>query len=125
MVIQLRSYGLFFMLWLVVGSCAQQNNSSKIHFDLSQIDSEGLWGEADGKVAVDYEFCIPADPALQAEVMAIDTTVSLMKGSRGRIGCTEGQWLCVGSTHQPNYKKVLEKLAALDYVERIERTFYE
>jgi len=48
-----------------------------------------------------------------------------MAGSPGRIGCDKQSWLIVGSTHQPNYKRVLYDLASLTYVAKIQETFWE
>jgi hypothetical protein len=48
-----------------------------------------------------------------------------MAGSPGRIGCGKTSWLIVGSTHQPNYKRVLYDLASLTYVAKIQETFWE
>ena len=43
----------------------------------------------------------------------------------GDPGCGPGQWLVVGSTHQPGWRVVLERLAALPYVARIDRAVFE
>ncbi|WP_442485671.1 hypothetical protein [Aeoliella sp. SH292] len=99
--------------------------TSKIQFDLTTIDSDGLRGPADGKVAVAYEFVIPDTPQHREEVRAIDPSVQFMPGSRGRVGAGEGEGLCVGSTHQAEWREVLTKLAALPYVERIEQCWFE
>lgn len=99
--------------------------SAKITFDLRQLDDAGLIGPADGKVALSYEFCIPSTAACEAEVRAIDPSVQLARGSRGRIGCVPDQTLCIGSTHQPHFRRVLESLAALSYVARIDQCFFE
>jgi hypothetical protein len=96
----------------------------KIRLDFKNLDAEGLSGKQDGKVAVNYEFCIPNDPKKWKEVLRIDPSAT-RQGSRGRIGCTEHQWLVIGSTHQKNYQRVLYQLASLPYVERIEQTFWE
>ena len=40
-------------------------------------------------------------------------------GSRGRIGAGPGACLCIGSTHGPGWRDVLEALAALPDVGRI------
>ena len=45
--------------------------------------------------------------------------------SPGRIGCGDDQVLCIGETHQPEWRTVLEQLAALDYVEQINQSFAE
>jgi hypothetical protein len=74
---------------------------------------------------VHYEFCIPADEPRADEVRAIDPTARLMRGSRGRIACTQGQVLVLGYTHQPRHREVLERLANLPYVERIAEAVFE
>lgn len=95
---------------------------SKIEFDYSRIDDDGL---NRGEVAIDYEFCIPAEDHHLHEVLAIDEDARVMKSSKGRIGCTSQQWLCILSTHHPKWKERLYAIASLPYVERILQTFYE
>jgi hypothetical protein len=97
----------------------------KIHFDLNALDEAGLFGPPDGLRALDYEFCIPDRPDYVARVQAIDPSLRTYAGSRGRVGCTPGERLCLGNTHQPGYRGVLEALAALPYVTRIEQAFFE
>lgn len=92
---------------------------AKIAFDLSVIDAEGLHGPANGRVARGYEFCMPDNEATAAEVRAIDRTIQLSRAP-GRIGCTSGQLLAIGHTHQPDWLGVLTRLARLPYVRRIE-----
>jgi heat shock protein HslJ len=99
--------------------------TAKINFDLGTIHDTGLTGPPDGLVAVAYEFCIPATPEHLPEVQRIDPTVQAQPGAPGRIGCGAGELLCIGSTHQPNWRSVLQELAALDYVTRIDRFFAE
>lgn len=94
----------------------------KIGFDTSTLDASGL---RNGEVALDYEYCIPATPAAEADVRKIDPDVRLMKQSRGRIGCSPTQWLCISTTHHPDWQKRLEGIAALSFVERIIETHYE
>lgn len=93
-----------------------------ILFDYAGIDEFGL---RHGESAVDYEFCIPANPDALAEVSRIEPDVRVMKNSKGRVGCTDEQWLCIANTHDPAWKKKLFAIAALPYVERILETFYE
>jgi hypothetical protein len=97
----------------------------KIRFDLSILNDDGLYGPPDGLRSLHYEFCIPATDMHVAEVSAIDPSVEIMRGSRGRIGCADDQFLCVGSTHQPGFREVLTGLAGLPYIERIEQWFGE
>ena len=99
--------------------------ADKVHLDLSGVDGDGLHGPPNGLRALSYEFCIPARPDLADDVRAIDRTVQVDRSSRGRIGCTNAQYLCIGSTHQPGFRMVLNRLARLDYVARIEPSFAE
>jgi hypothetical protein len=96
----------------------------KITFDLSDISPEGLIGNQQSLRSVGYEFCIPAQADTLKAVKAIDPTVQFSR-SRGRIGCQSNQYLCIGETHQPDWKTVLLKLAELDYVKRIDRFWGE
>ncbi len=119
---------LFLLLVILFSSASQcpkktdKVNQAKIQFDYSAIDDNGL---RNGEVAVDYEFCIPADQDILDQVIKIDQGVRVMKSSKGRIGCTDQQWLCINSTHSPGWKNKLYAIASLSYVERIEETFYE
>lgn len=99
--------------------------SAKIAIDLADVNAEGLRGPADGLRAVHYEFCIPAREDTAAEVRGIDPAARIMGGSRGRIGCDTAQALVTGNTHQAGYREILDRLAALPYVARIEESFFE
>jgi hypothetical protein len=102
------------------GSCA-----GKLGFDLDELDESGLIGPPDGKVAVSYELCVPKDQKLVDEVRSIDPSIAIHADSRGRIGCGPMEVLCLGSTHQRGFREILERLCALPYVRRIERTWFE
>ncbi len=99
--------------------------ADKIAFDLDEFDDNGLYGPADGKRSLDYEFCIPEGNDYALEVKTIDSTISVFPDSPGRIGCTEDQSLVIGNTHQEDFRLVLMELANLDYVERIQRVDWE
>jgi hypothetical protein len=94
--------------------------SVKITFVLSEFNDDGLYGPPDGLRAAAYEFCIPARADLAPEVTSIDPTVEIYGSSPGRIGCGSDEYLCVGSTRQPGFRKVLANLAKLMYVSRIQ-----
>lgn len=96
-----------------------------IAIDLDAIDTDGLRGTAAGRVAVSYEFAIPDTPGLRDAVRRIDRTVEFMPGSRGRVGATPGQCLCIGTTHQPGWRVVLARLAALPGVTPIVECHHE
>lgn len=99
--------------------------SRKIQLDLQSLGQDGLRGPAGGKVAVSYEFAIPDTDACKAEVKSIDPTVQFMPGSAGRVQAQKTGCLCIGSTHQDGYRKVLQKLADLPYVDRIVECRFE
>ena len=96
----------------------------KVEIDLSKLDEDGLRGPPDGKVAVSYEFAIPNTDKCWAEVKKIDRTVQIMPGSRGRIGASKAECLCIGTTDK-DFRKVLKRLAELPYVKRIIECHFE
>ena len=122
--------GLFLNLYPLLSDCraeaqVQVDPRSKITFSLEQLNESGLYGPPRGLRALHYEFCIPAAPELEAQVQQIDPTIQVSKTSPGRVGCTEEEYLCVGNTHQPDFRMVLHKLANLPYVKRIDQAFFE
>lgn len=92
--------------------------------DFHRFDQDGLAGPKGGKVAVNYEFCIPASKKYWDQVKKIDHSAQ-RNGGKGRVACTSGEWLVIGSTHQKNFQRVLFELASLPYVREIQETFYE
>jgi hypothetical protein len=96
-----------------------------IGFELCDLDAEGLLGHPDGKRALDYEFCIPSGAGFAAEVRDIDPSARFHVHSRGRIGCGADQVLVLGNTHRSDFAFVLQRLAELPYVERIEQAHFE
>ncbi len=99
--------------------------NQKITFDLDRLDPYGLLGTGKAKHALSYEFCIPDTTQCRAEVQSLDPTLQVMPGSPGRIGCKDNESLCVGSTFQPNFKEVLQRLADLTYIQKINERFFE
>ncbi len=97
----------------------------KITFDISKLDESGLYGPPDGKRALSYEFCIPDTVQNRTEVKRIDPTVKFFAQSPGRIGCGETENLCIGSTHQKDFRRILQRLTDLTYVHRIDESFIE
>ena len=116
----------FFCLSLILGaSCSSQRSSravtpeaglKKIHFDLNEIDENGLTGPPDGQRSVAYEFCIPFDSAMRKEVLRIDKSIRFFNGPSGRVGCGTDQYLCIG---EGGNRKALLELAGLPYVKVI------
>jgi endonuclease/exonuclease/phosphatase family metal-dependent hydrolase len=97
----------------------------KIGFDLDSLDVHGLAGNADGKIAISYEFRMPDTPENRAAVRAIDPATQITAGPRGRLDAGPGFALCSGTTHQPRHREILLELARLPFVERIVRRVYE
>jgi hypothetical protein len=97
----------------------------KITFDLDRLNDDGLVGPPNGLRSLMYEFCIPSDSASAREIREIDSSVRLYSESPGRIGCGDGLTLCIGETHQPGWRAVLDQLSSLGYIERIDESFAE
>jgi hypothetical protein len=100
-------------------------NHTKIRFDLARLNADGLQGPPDGLRALHYEYCIPDRPEERRQVAAIDPTLQVQRGSPGRMGCGAGELLCLGHTHQPGHRRVLESLVALPFVTEIREAFFE
>jgi hypothetical protein len=98
------------------------NINNKITFDISTLSEAGL---LPSDTTIEYEFCIPATPAHLAEIKTIDPSVQYFPHSPGRIGCRRDQYLCISSTHQPNWQETLFEIASLDYIQRIDRFWGE
>lgn len=98
---------------------------AKITFDISTTSRERLRNPPDRLRAVSYEFCIPKEDELVREVQEIDSSVMFHGSSRGRIGCQENEYLCIGTIESPQWKEILLSLASLEYVERIDRFYGE
>jgi hypothetical protein len=120
----------FLFLFIVFVGCRQQQVVEdpaawrKITMDFRRFDADGLAGPADGKVSANYEFCIPAKEKYWRQVQKIDTTARKSAG-KGRVACSNQEWLVIGSTHQPRFQRVLFELASLPFVREIQETFYE
>ena len=116
-------------LTLVRGTAAASTSAatakSGIRFDLDRVNVDGLQGPADGLRALHYEYCIPGRlEAIQA-VTAIDRTLQIQRDSPGRVGCGADELLCLGHTHQPDHRAVLQRLAALPFIVEIREAFFE
>ena len=121
---------LLFVFFAAAHPCFAQNKAEnaaiwqKIHLNFKNLDKDGMAGEAGSKVEQHYEFCIPATRKNWKTVKKTDPTAKRNQG-KGRIGCTASEWLIIGCTHQPNYQRVLYKLASLPFVKRIEPVYWE
>ncbi len=114
-----------FFLACAAASAQSPDGPASIRFDLSRLNDNGLHGPPGGLRALDYEFCVPSGEKYAKEIKAIDPSVTVYSRSRGRIGCSCDQALVIGNTHQPRFREILENLAALPYVTRIDENFFE
>lgn len=93
----------------------------KIEFDHQSVDSKGMHQG----VIVDYEFCIPRNQEQVDEIKSIAPEVLISQTSQGRIRCSREEYLCIVSAADDKWKEQLYRIAGLDYVKRIIRTYYE
>jgi hypothetical protein len=104
---------------------AQKNKDKvaleKIKFDLEKIGTDGL---NRAKTPVEYEFCLPANREVFDNLKKIDPTLKKMKG-KGRVGCTNDEWLVMGNTRQKNWKTSLINLAKTPEIREIREVFWE
>jgi hypothetical protein len=107
---------------LLLSGCIQ---TSKISFNVKELDSDGLQGKEGGKRSLTYEYCIMDSPTLRTKIRSIDPSAYFMKGSRGRSGCKADEVLVLGDTHQKNFAEILNTLSALTEVKTIHETHFE
>ncbi|HZV70805.1 MAG TPA: hypothetical protein VFG10_14720 [Saprospiraceae bacterium] len=125
--IRSRTFALlpaFFMI--LSGSKCQTNESekiiNKIGFDLAAVDDKGL---INSQTTIDYEFCIPMDEAMLAKVKEIEPEVQTPRMAKGRIACSQEEWLIIVTTHGEKWKERLYTIASLPFVKKIVQTDYE
>jgi hypothetical protein len=100
--------------------------ASKITFNLDEFTDDGYRIRPGGeKSAIHYEFCIPASSEIVNIIRGIDSTIGVYEKSKGRSRCSDKEWLCIASSRNSDFKKVVLKLASLSYVRQISETFWE
>ena len=104
--------------------CGQKAPEEKIDFDIEILNEDGLYGPVGGLRTLQYEYCIPAGKGARDDVAAIDPSANCT-GGLGRIDCQIGEFMCVGHTKQDGHKRILIELARLEYVDRIQQTYFE
>ncbi|MCW5623497.1 MAG: hypothetical protein KIT73_02130 [Burkholderiales bacterium] len=115
---------------LAVAACAELGRqpgapSEKFRFDVRAVDEYGYTGPVGSKRPLSYQFCVPNTPGDRATVQQIDPSARFLSGVPGRPGCTEDRILAIGSTDQPNWRRVLDAIADLPYVDVIRLTKFE
>ncbi len=99
-----------------------QDHADKIRFAWNEIDDHGLFR---GESSIEYEFCIPAEEGVLRDILTIEPAASVLKKSRGRVGCNRQQWLILINTRHGEWKRKLYAIAALPYVKEIRQVYYE
>lgn len=91
-----------------------------IAFDFDDLDADGRYAAEGGRPRhLSYEFCIPARDDAMADVTATDPSALCTEVAPGTGGCGGEEMLCVGNTKQPDFRPVLERLAAKPYIREI------
>ena len=127
-------FGLIILLSIVF-SCTSSKNKSvseniencnldKIKFKLSVFDKNGLTGDENNKVALDYEFCVPNTPEVLSTINEIDSSIKPLNG-KGRTKCAENHIIMIGNSYNKNIKKILCKLSQLEYITEINQVYWE
>ncbi len=113
------------LLCLLMPTLGSACDRARLEFDPDSIDRNGLMGPAGGKRYLDYEFCVPADPALLHRLQAGSPTLHCRPGAKGRSACRPDQALCIGNTGSPNWRGELCRFSTLPFVQQIRRTWWE
>lgn len=117
------------ILIITIASCslfkskAFKQAESKMNFEFSKLDKNGLIKKRGSSLA--YEFCIPNNETYLDKIKEIDESISIYKSGSGRIGCSNNEILCIGETHNKDYKRILTQIAELEYVKSINESFFE
>jgi hypothetical protein len=117
------------ILIITIASCslfkskAFKQAESKMNFEFSKLDKNGLIKKRGTSLA--YEFCIPNNETYLDKIKEIDESISIYKSGSGRIGCSNNEILCIGETHNKDYKRILTQIAELEYVKSINESFFE
>ena len=94
-----------------------------MNFEFSKLYKNGLIKKRGTSLA--YEFCIPNNETYLDKIKEIDESISIYKSGSGRIGCSNNEILCIGETHNKDYKRILTQIAELEYVKSINESFFE
>lgn len=130
-----HNYNSLFFFLIILFSCnAAKNegintvqeycNTNKIKFKLTIFDKNGLIGDENNKVALDYEFCVPNTSEILKTINEIDSNIKPLRG-KGRTKCAENHIVMIGNSYNKDIKKILCKLSQLDYVTEINQVFWE
>lgn len=80
---------------------------------------------ADIAAAGAYEFCIPYQDEYLKEIKEIEPLMECLHGPKGRIGCADDEYLCIGGTRSEDFNNTLCELSTLDYIKLIGPCYFE
>ncbi len=118
----------FTVILLYITSCSPTKDvsyecqSSKIKFDFNLLEENGYHSKT--HQPIDYEFCIPDNEIAWKEVLAINPQLK-KANSKGRSNCGINKLLVIGNTDNKAFKRMLCKIANLDYVKEVNQTHWE
>lgn len=99
-------------------------NTNKIKFKLAIFDKNGLTGDENNKVALDYEFCVPNKPEILNTINEIDSSIKPLHG-KGRTKCAENHIVMIGNSYNKDIKKILCNLSQLECITEIKQVYWE
>lgn len=114
-------YLIIAIITALLNSCTVSNNipdPSKIHFDISEIDENGLIGPPDGKRSIAYKFNIPFNSKMKRTVHKIDKSVRFYKKGNSELS----YYLCIG---EGGTKETILELSGLEFIHKIEPMYWE
>ena len=102
-----------------------KGNMSKIDFDVNALDENGLIGERDSKVIVNYQFCFVKGEENEKAITDLDPSLTIVANPASGARCRSEESLAIGATNQANHKQILFTLSNFTYVNRIKRVWFE
>lgn len=99
-------------------------NTNKIKFKLTLFDKNGLTGDENNKVALDYEFCVPNKLEILNTIKEIDSSIKPLNG-KGRTKCAENHIIMIGNSYNKDIKKILCNLSQLECITEIKQVYWE
>ena len=94
----------------------------KIKFDFNLLEANGYHSKT--HQPIDYEFCIPDNETAWKEVLTINPLLK-KTNSKGRSNCGNNKLLVLGNTDNKAFRRMLCKIANLDYIKEVNQTHWE
>lgn len=102
-----------------------QGNMSKIDFDVNALNEDGLMGDRNGLVIVNYQFCFVKGEENEKAIRELDPSIRINQTPASGARCRSEEALAQGNTYQPNHKQIIFSLSNLHFVNKIKRVWFE